>query len=458
MADLSPDEVVGVGRPAPPRRSCRPPRSRRCAPSSARRDRTVAAGGARGRGAGRARPLKTRALGRLAAMRSAQEWVRQDTADTRHARRRQGLPRPGADARRSAENAPDAVVYPASAAEVRAVLDACARGGRRGGARSAAARASWAASSRCGTADGRRDLARPRRGSTHVAPGRHALADRRARRRPARARGRARARGARASRWATSRSRWSTRRVGGWVATRSAGQASTGYGSIDKLVAGLRCVAPSGEIDLRAAARDRGRPGAAPAAGRLGGRAGSDHARPRCRVRPRARRDAATRAGCSRSFEQGAEAFRALEQGHVIPDVARLSDEAETRLALTLSGGASLAQRAGRAYIGARGYADGCLAILGFEGDAPGRRRPPRPRAAHHAARRRAGAGRLAGPRLAARSATRARTCATRCSTTACMGETLETAAPWSGLLGPLRGGPRRRSAARSRRAARRGW
>ena len=34
--------------------------------------------------------------------------------------------------------------------------------------------------------------------------------------------------------------------VGGWVATRSAGQASTGYGRIDELVEGLRLVAPSG--------------------------------------------------------------------------------------------------------------------------------------------------------------------------------------------------------------------
>src|SRR4051794_4589110 len=40
--------------------------------------------------------------------------------------------------------------------------------------------------------------------------------------------------------------------VGGWVATRSAGQASTGYGSIEKLVCGLRCVTPEGEIDLPA--------------------------------------------------------------------------------------------------------------------------------------------------------------------------------------------------------------
>ncbi|HLM27439.1 MAG TPA: FAD-binding oxidoreductase, partial [Thermoleophilaceae bacterium] len=40
--------------------------------------------------------------------------------------------------------------------------------------------------------------------------------------------------------------------VGGWVATRSAGQASTGYGRIDELVEGLRCVTPVGELAARA--------------------------------------------------------------------------------------------------------------------------------------------------------------------------------------------------------------
>ena len=35
-----------------------------------------------------------------------------------------------------------------------------------------------------------------------------------------------------------------------------------------------------------------------------------------------------------RSFAEGAEAFRALEQLHASPDVARLSDEEETRLAM----------------------------------------------------------------------------------------------------------------------------
>ena len=40
--------------------------------------------------------------------------------------------------------------------------------------------------------------------------------------------------------------------VGGWVATRSAGQASTGYGRIDELVEGVRCVTPAGELGTRA--------------------------------------------------------------------------------------------------------------------------------------------------------------------------------------------------------------
>src|SRR2546423_4700055 len=42
-----------------------------------------------------------------------------------------------------------------------------------------------------------------------------------------------------------------------------------------------------------------------------------------------------------RSFEEGAAAFRAMEQSHSSPDVTRLSDEEETRLALTMSSSGS---------------------------------------------------------------------------------------------------------------------
>src|SRR5439155_23115581 len=40
--------------------------------------------------------------------------------------------------------------------------------------------------------------------------------------------------------------------IGGYAATRSAGQASTGYGRFDELARGLRLVAPAGELDVAA--------------------------------------------------------------------------------------------------------------------------------------------------------------------------------------------------------------
>jgi alkyldihydroxyacetonephosphate synthase len=39
--------------------------------------------------------------------------------------------------------------------------------------------------------------------------------------------------------------------VGGWLATRSAGQASTGYGRIDELVEAVLCVTPAGALGTR---------------------------------------------------------------------------------------------------------------------------------------------------------------------------------------------------------------
>jgi alkyldihydroxyacetonephosphate synthase len=70
-----------------------------------------------------------------------------------------------------------------------------------------------------------------------------------------------------------------------------------------------------------------------------------------------------------RSFEQGCEAFRRIEQAEASPDVARLSDEHETRLSMSLASRGSAAELAGRAYLRARGHEGGCIAILGWEGD-----------------------------------------------------------------------------------------
>ena len=66
--------------------------------------------------------------------------------------------------------------------------------------------------------------------------------------------------------------------LGGCAATRSAGQASSGYGRIEQMVLGLRFAAPAGEIALAPVPASAAGAGAAPAAGRLGGDARGDRA------------------------------------------------------------------------------------------------------------------------------------------------------------------------------------
>ena len=70
-----------------------------------------------------------------------------------------------------------------------------------------------------------------------------------------------------------------------------------------------------------------------------------------------------------RSFAEGCEAFRHLEQSGGGPDVARLSDEHETRLSMAMASSGSTAERAGKAYLRLRGHEGGCLVIVGFEGE-----------------------------------------------------------------------------------------
>src|SRR6185437_5173082 len=75
------------------------------------------------------------------------------------------------------------------------------------------------------------------------------------------------------------------------------------------------------------------------------------------------------------SFAAGARALRELIQGGAAPEVARLSDEAETRMSLALAGTGGAKGRLGRLYLRARGYDEGCVAILGYEGEHASARR-----------------------------------------------------------------------------------
>ncbi len=155
--------------------------------------------------------------------------------------------------------------------------------------------------------------------------------------------------------------------LGGCAATRSAGQASSGYGAIERMILGLRLAAPVGDIDLPALPATAAGPGMRQLLVGSEGTLGviSQLA---LRVRP-APREQIYEGVFFEDFATGVEALRALAQEHALPDVARLSDEQETRMSLALAGSGGVKGRLGRLYLRARGYgASGCLAILGFEG------------------------------------------------------------------------------------------
>ncbi len=333
----------------------------------------------------------------------------------------------------SLECAPDAIVYPANAAEVRTVLEACAEAG-------VAVVPFGGGTSVVGGVEPLRDgheavvsLDLGRIAHLHTVDKRSLTAVLGAGLRgPAVESGLA-AHGLTLGHYPQS---WEFATVGGWVATRSAGQASTGYGAIDKVVSGLRCVAPGGDIALAPIPATAAGPGLRQLLVGSEGLFGViTEATLKVRPVPEAQR---YEGWMFHDFEEGAHAFRALEQRHVIPDVARLSDPHETRLSMTLSDDGSLQRRLGRRYIGVRGYDGGCIAILGFEGE---RRDVDVRRALAGRILRRAGGlslgtgpgrawkhGRFEGPYLRDTLLDRG-----------VMAETLETAATWSGLMGLYR-------------------
>ena len=159
---------------------------------------------------------------------------------------------------------------------------------------------------------------------------------------------------------------WAT--VGGCVATRSAGQSSTGHGRIDRNVLAVRCATPAGELATLGVPAS----GAGPALRELVvGSEGALGVITRVALRVRRIEPAPRYEGWFvRSFADGCEALRTLAQAGPAPDVARLSDEAETRVGLAFARRGGPARRAGVALARALGYGGGCLLVLGWEGSA----------------------------------------------------------------------------------------
>ncbi len=160
--------------------------------------------------------------------------------------------------------------------------------------------------------------------------------------------------------------------LGGCVATRSAGQASSGYGSIARMVLGLGLAAPAGDLALAAIPASAAGPGLRET---IVGSEGTLGVITTVSLRVRRAPEERVYEGLMfESFAAGIDALRAMAQEHALPDLARLSDAEETRMSMVLAGDGGLKGRLGRAYLSARGYgeerAGRCIAIVGFEGDA----------------------------------------------------------------------------------------
>jgi alkyldihydroxyacetonephosphate synthase len=160
--------------------------------------------------------------------------------------------------------------------------------------------------------------------------------------------------------------------IGGCAASRSAGQASSGYGNIARMVLGMRMAAPAGDIALQAMPASAAGPGLREL---IVGSEGTLGVITTVSLRVRAAPAERTYEGVMfAGFAAGVQALRAMAQEHATPDVARCSDAAETRMSMALAGTGGLKGRLGRAYLGARGFGEArterCIAILGFEGDA----------------------------------------------------------------------------------------
>jgi alkyldihydroxyacetonephosphate synthase len=158
--------------------------------------------------------------------------------------------------------------------------------------------------------------------------------------------------------------------IGGFAATRSAGQASSGYGRFDDLVTSVRLLAPAGELETLSTPHTAAGPALRElVVGSEGVLGVIPDVTVRVRPAPAVKR---YEAWIAESFEAGSEIVRSLAQGPGLPEIIRVSDEEETQGSLALSGPRGIAGGLFDRYLGLRGRRGGCLMIAGFEGEEEG--------------------------------------------------------------------------------------
>ena len=162
---------------------------------------------------------------------------------------------------------------------------------------------------------------------------------------------------------------WELSTLGGWIATRSSGQESLSYGSIENLVAGLEMVAPAGRIVLPSFPRTAAGPDLRQLVLGSEGRLGViTRATVRVRHQPEKIEVVAT---LLPSWENGLQAARELLQQNVPLTLLRLSDESETEVAMAI--GLASHRRVApvvRGWLKLRGATEnGCMMLYGAAGD-----------------------------------------------------------------------------------------
>ncbi|MCG6916845.1 MAG: FAD-binding oxidoreductase [Deltaproteobacteria bacterium] len=158
--------------------------------------------------------------------------------------------------------------------------------------------------------------------------------------------------------------------LGGWVATRSAGQNSTKYGKIENMVTSLRLVSPTGVLDSPMVPADAAGPSLLQCLiGSEGALGVITQAVVRLHPLPQSR---AFGAYLFSDFASGVDAVKKMLQADLRPAVLRLSDPEETAMALLLaqSPRPSIKERLGHLYIRLSGFDlhSGALLLLIFEG------------------------------------------------------------------------------------------
>jgi alkyldihydroxyacetonephosphate synthase len=152
--------------------------------------------------------------------------------------------------------------------------------------------------------------------------------------------------------------------IGGFAATRSAGQASSGYGRFEDMVEGVRLATPVGEWRLGGAPASAAGPDLKQVVvGSEGVLGVITEVSLRVRPRPVVER---YEGFVVDGWERGSAAVRRLAQRRVLADVTRLSDVDETAVSLALAGGWKT--NALKAYLRARGVRQPCMLILGWHG------------------------------------------------------------------------------------------